>query len=170
LSLIHGDDYPYVTSRDTTASAFASEAGIGPTKVDRVIVCIRTFPIRSGFVGALMDEITWDLVRELGNHNHDIEDSQKLATVTGRTRRVGKFDLDFVQRSVVINGATHLAISMIDYLNCKDEGVTDFDKLSDKARMFIQKASLSTSVPTWLVGTGPNIEHTIVLRTDFEPR
>ena len=30
LSLLHGEEYPFVTSRDTTASAFAMEAGLAP--------------------------------------------------------------------------------------------------------------------------------------------
>ena len=36
LSLYYGS-YPYVTSKDTTASTFAADVGVGPTKVDEVI-------------------------------------------------------------------------------------------------------------------------------------
>jgi adenylosuccinate synthase len=39
LSLFYGT-YPYVTSRDTSASAICSEAGVGPTKVDDVILVL----------------------------------------------------------------------------------------------------------------------------------
>jgi adenylosuccinate synthase len=37
LSLFHGT-YPYVTGRDTSASAICSEAGVGPTRVDDVLI------------------------------------------------------------------------------------------------------------------------------------
>ena len=39
LSLFYGT-YPYVTGRDTSASAICSEAGIGPTKVDEVLIAV----------------------------------------------------------------------------------------------------------------------------------
>jgi len=47
LSLYHGT-YPYVTSRDTTASAFASEVGVGPRRVDDVIVVFKAYVTRVG--------------------------------------------------------------------------------------------------------------------------
>ena len=45
LSVVHGD-WPFVTSRDTTAAGFLSELGRGPADVDEVILVIRTHPIR----------------------------------------------------------------------------------------------------------------------------
>jgi adenylosuccinate synthase len=36
LSLLHGPDYPYVTSRDTTAAAFAMEVGLSPKQIDTI--------------------------------------------------------------------------------------------------------------------------------------
>ena len=47
LSLFHGT-YPYVTSRDTGASAIASEAGVGPTRVDDVLIVYKSFITRVG--------------------------------------------------------------------------------------------------------------------------
>ena len=48
LSLLHGPDYPYVTSRDTTAAGFAMEVGLSPRLIDRIVMVLRTFPIRVG--------------------------------------------------------------------------------------------------------------------------
>lgn len=48
LSLLHGRDYPFVTSRDTTAAGFAMEAGISPRMIDNIVMVLRTFPIRVG--------------------------------------------------------------------------------------------------------------------------
>ncbi|MCJ7430193.1 adenylosuccinate synthetase, partial [Candidatus Bathyarchaeota archaeon] len=47
LSLFYGT-YPYVTGRDTSASAICSEAGVGPTKVDNVLVVLKSFMTRVG--------------------------------------------------------------------------------------------------------------------------
>ena len=62
LSLYHGH-YPYVTSRDTTASGCIAEAGIPPGNVRRVIMVCRTYPIRvqnplGGTSGPMSQEIT----------------------------------------------------------------------------------------------------------------
>ena len=46
LSLLHGGLWPKATSRDTTASAFISEAGLSPLDVDDVTLVLRCHPIR----------------------------------------------------------------------------------------------------------------------------
>ena len=46
LSLLHAKEYPFTTSRDTSAAAFVSEAGLSPFDVKNIIMAIRTFPIR----------------------------------------------------------------------------------------------------------------------------
>ncbi|RLG77545.1 MAG: adenylosuccinate synthetase, partial [Thermoprotei archaeon] len=82
LSLYHGT-YPYVTSRDTTASAFASEVGIGPKDVDEVIVVFKSFVTRVGG-GPLPGELGEEEARRRG--------LVEYATVTGRPRRVAPFN------------------------------------------------------------------------------
>ena len=47
LSLYYGS-YPYVTSKDTTASTFAADVGVGPTKVDEVIDVFKAYISRVG--------------------------------------------------------------------------------------------------------------------------
>src|SRR5512136_69254 len=56
LSLYFGT-YPYVTGRDTGAAAIASEAGVGPTRVDDVIIVYKSFMTRVG-AGPMPGEIT----------------------------------------------------------------------------------------------------------------
>ena len=59
LSIFHGD-YPSVTSRDTTVSGCLSEAGIGPRRVNRIVLVCRTYPIRvGGQSGDFSKEIDW---------------------------------------------------------------------------------------------------------------
>ena len=47
LSMHHGE-YPYVTSRDTTVAGCLADAGIATTRVRKIILVCRTFPIRVG--------------------------------------------------------------------------------------------------------------------------
>jgi adenylosuccinate synthase len=61
LSLLHGPDYPFVTSRDTTAAGFAMEVGLSPRQINHIVMVIRTFPIRvGGPSGPFADEISWE--------------------------------------------------------------------------------------------------------------
>jgi adenylosuccinate synthase len=86
LSLFHGPDYPYVTSRDTTASGFASEVGLPPRSIDNVIVVIRTYPIRvGGPSGPFAREIEWDEVRDCSGAPAMIPE---YTSVTRKLRRV----------------------------------------------------------------------------------
>src|SRR5207244_2042197 len=64
LSLLHGRDYPFVTSRDTTAAGFAMEVGLSPRLVSKIVMVIRTFPIRvGGTSGPFANETSWDEIR-----------------------------------------------------------------------------------------------------------
>ena len=47
ISLYYGT-FPYVTSKDTTASQIAADVGVGPTRIDETIVVFKTFPTRVG--------------------------------------------------------------------------------------------------------------------------
>ena len=56
LSLYHGS-YPYVTSKDVTASGICSDVGIGPKSIDEVLVVFKSFVTRVG-AGPLLNEVT----------------------------------------------------------------------------------------------------------------
>jgi adenylosuccinate synthase len=45
LSLHHGF-YPHVTSRETSVAGCLADAGISPSRVRKVIICCRSYPIR----------------------------------------------------------------------------------------------------------------------------
>ena len=64
LSLHHGP-YPYVTSRDTNVAGCLAEAGIAPARVRKVVMVVRTYPIRvGGTSGPLTSELTWQEIEE----------------------------------------------------------------------------------------------------------
>jgi len=63
LSAFHGS-YPHVTSSDTTTGGCMAEAGIVWSRVHRVIMVCRAYPIRvmspaDGTSGPMKQELTW---------------------------------------------------------------------------------------------------------------
>jgi adenylosuccinate synthase len=57
---LHTGPYPFVTSRQTTAAAWVTEAGLSPALDYEVILVARTFPIRvAGNSGPMPFEIDW---------------------------------------------------------------------------------------------------------------
>ncbi len=112
LSLFLGGGYPYVTGRDTGASAIASEAGIGPTRVDAVIIGYKSFITRVG-AGPVPGEITREEAIKRGWF--------EVAAGTGRDRRSAPFDFDLAKKTAKINGATQAAMTKLDciYPTCR---------------------------------------------------
>ena len=151
LSLYYGT-YPYVTSKDTTASAIASDVGIGPTRVDDVIVVFKSFPTRVG-AGPFPTEMSQEEAEKLGLIEY--------GTVTGRRRRVGWFDFELARYSARINGATMLALIMLDKYDRDAFGVTDYEELPRKAKEFVEEIEERVGVPVGLIKTGPELEHII---------
>jgi len=157
LSLYHGT-YPYVTSRDTTASAFASEVGVGPKKVDEVIIVFKAFITRVGG-GPLPGELTKEEAESKG--------LVEYATVTGRLRRSAPFNLDLARKAVMLNSATQIALTKIDVLYPEARGVRDWSKLPREARLWIEEIEQALHTPVTLIGTGEEASLTIDRRKEL---
>jgi adenylosuccinate synthase len=147
LSLFLSGGYPYVTSRDTGASAIASEAGVGPTRVDNVILVYKSFMTRVG-AGPLPGEISKEEALKRGWF--------EKAAGTGRDRRSAPFDFDLARRNAKINGATQAALTKIDCMFPDCGGAKKFEELSEEAKKFVKEVESRTGVPVVLIGTGPN--------------
>jgi adenylosuccinate synthase len=145
LSLLHSQYYPFVTSRDTTAAAFVSEAGLSPFDVDGVVLVLRAFPIRvGGNSGPLPNEIEWDKVtRESGNQIPVVEHT----SVTKTVRRVARFDPDIVRKAIMVNNPTRIVLNHLDHI----------DVLCGKGRELTEKASAFVA----------NVEFLIERRIDY---
>lgn len=164
LSLFHSENYPYVTARDTTAAAFASEAGISPLDVTDVTMVIRTYPIRvGGNSGPLPNEISWS---EIARRSGAPTETPEFTSVTNRLRRVAEFNLEQVVRACRYNGATSLAVMGADRLNFADYQVVLKDQLSTEVLAFLTSLEQSTGVPVDLVGTGFGMENLVELTRD----
>ena len=159
LSLHHSDAFPFVTSRDTTASNFLAEAGLSPLLVTHVIMVIRTYPIRvGGKSGPLENEIDWDCVTARAGYLRTI---REYTSVTGTMRRVGEFDWRLVERAVQINRPTAIALHGADYLDYADYGKCTWDELGSKTRTFVESVEERLGVPVVYIFTGPGESHII---------
>jgi len=156
LSLYHGE-YPYVTSRNTTASGVLSEVGVGPKYVDQVIVVFKAYVTRVGG-GPLEGELPWEEAQRLG--------IAEIATVTGRKRRSAPFNLKLAKHAVRINSATQVAITKLDSLFTEAKGVKEYSKLPSEAKKWIENIEAELGVPVTLIGTGEDVYDMIDLRKE----
>jgi adenylosuccinate synthase len=147
LSLFLGGGYPYVTGRDTGASAIASEAGVGPTRVDEVIIVYKSFMTRVG-AGPLPGEITKEEALKRGWF--------EVAAGTGRDRRSAPFDFDLAKKTARINGATQAAMTKLDCIYPSCRSARKYSDLPKEAKDFIKEVEDKTGVPIVFIGTGPD--------------
>ena len=155
LSLWHGT-YPFVTSKDVTASGICADVGLGPTKVDDVIVVFKSYVTRVG-TGPLAKELSAEEAQEKG--------WSEFGTVTGRQRRAADFDFDLARRAIMLNGATQIAITKLDVLFPDCAGKSSFDELSENAKSFIQNIESQLSLPVTIIGTGPAVNDVVDRRS-----
>jgi adenylosuccinate synthase len=128
LSIWHSNDFPFATSRDTTAAGFVSEAGLAPHDVDDVVMVLRTFPIRvGGNSGPLPNEITWP---ELSAEAHLSPDFKEYTTATHRVRRVARFDRELVRRAIAANRPHRIVLNHMDYVDPDGQGRSGYEFLN----------------------------------------
>lgn len=156
ISLLYGT-YPFVTSKDTTASQMAADTGIGPTRVDDVIVVFKSYPTRVG-EGPFNTQMSEERADEL----HIAE----YGTVTRRKRRIGEWDGKMAAYSAMINGATMIALSGADRLDPACRGAKEYDELSKEVKDFVAKVERDTQVSVKLISTGPEQSEIVDLREE----
>jgi len=157
LSLYHGT-YPYCTSKDVTASAACSDVGVGPTKVNEVIIVFKSYTTRVG-AGPLPNELSWE---EAEKRNW-----AEIAAVTGRRRRAAPFNYELARRAIMLNGATQAAVTKIDVLFPECKAVKSYEELSQKAKSFVEKVEKEIKLPVTLIGTGPDAWEIVDRREKF---
>jgi len=109
LDVDHGT-YPFVTSSNPVAGGVCTGAGVGPTRIDRVIGVIKAYTTRVGsgpFPTELFDadgEKLWEIGGEVG-------------VSTGRNRRCGWYDAVVARYSSRVNGLTDYFLTKLDVLS-----------------------------------------------------
>mgnify|MGYP002402136199 CR=1 FL=1 len=108
LDVDHGT-YPYVTSSSTCALGIPAGTGVPPRAIGRIIGVMKAYSTRVGggpFPTELKDD-TGNRIRERG---------REYGTTTGRPRRCGWLDLVAVRYAAMINGASSIALMLLDVL------------------------------------------------------
>lgn len=109
LDIDHGT-FPYVTSSHPIAGGACIGAGVGPTKISKVIGTVKAYSTRVGegpFPTELLDEVG-DHIREAGH---------EYGTTTGRPRRCGWLDACVVRYAGYVSGIDYMAITRLDILD-----------------------------------------------------
>jgi adenylosuccinate synthase len=109
LDVDHGT-YPFVTSSSPTAGGACAGAGIGPTRITKVIGILKAYTTRVGagpFPTELLTE-QGEWLRKAGG---------EYGVTTGRPRRTGWVDTVIARYSTRVNGITDYFITKLDVLS-----------------------------------------------------
>lgn len=112
LDLDHGT-YPFVTSSTAVAAGACVGAGIGPTRVGRVLGVTKGYATRVG-EGPFPTELHDALGERIRNQGGE------FGSVTGRPRRTGWLDLPGLRYAARVNGLDSLAVTKLDVLSGLD--------------------------------------------------
>ena len=179
LDIDHGT-YPFVTSSSTTAGGVSTGLGIGPKYIDKIIGITKAYATRVGegpFTTELFDN-NGRMLAEKGN---------EFGATTGRPRRCGWLDLVALKKAIFINSVTELCITKLDVLDqmkkinmciayendepvykefegwlTSTKGITEYDKLPNNAKSYIQFIENFTNIAASIISTGPSRDQTIL--------
>lgn len=153
LSIHHGQ-YPFVTSRDTTVAGCLADAGIATTRVRKIVLVCRTFPIRvGGPSGPMKLKISYkELSKRSGIPISELKATEKTTT-TNRQRKLAEFDWEQLRRSVLLNGPTDIALTFVDYLDIENRNAFRFDQLTIETLRFIEEVERVSGKPVTLIST-----------------
>jgi adenylosuccinate synthase len=181
LSIFHGP-YPYVTSRDTNVAGCLAEAGISPSRVRRILMVVRSTPIRvanppppkiKGFLrrtlmkaglpkpgrkgpltsGPLKHETDFAQIANRSGLEHEVLKQNEITSTTKRDRRVGWFEWDSYRNACAINAPTDIVLTFADYISEENVNARRFEQLSDQTRHFIEELERVSCAPVSLIAT-----------------
>ncbi len=192
--------YPMVTSSSTLAAYGAIGAGIPPYEVKDIIAVVKAYSSAVG-AGEFVSEIFGEEADELRRRGGD---EGEFGVTTGRPRRMGWFDAVASRYGCRMQGATQVALTVLDVLGYLDElpvcvgyeidgkvikefpttsllskakpiyeilpgwkceirGISEYDKLPEKCRNYIEFIEKQLEVPITMISNGPK-RHEIIHR------
>lgn len=192
--------YPMVTSSSTLAAYGAIGAGVAPYEIKRIVTVVKAYSSAVG-AGEFVSEIFGEEADELRRRGGD---GGEYGATTGRPRRMGWFDAVASRYGCRIQGATEVALTVLDVLGYLDElpvcvgyeidgkvvkdfptttqlkkakpvyeilpgwksdisGITEYDKLPENCRKYIEFIEKELGVPIKMVSNGPS-RHEIIYR------
>jgi adenylosuccinate synthase len=108
LDIDHGT-YPFVTSSNPIAGGACIGAGVGPTRINRVVGVVKAYTTRVG-EGPFPTELLDDMGEEMRTNGHE------FGTTTGRPRRCGWFDAVIARYAARVSGISDFAVTKLDVL------------------------------------------------------
>lgn len=187
LDINHSGHYPNTTSRQVSVAQMLADSGISPYYLKKVIMVLRTFPIRisneiydgtyiySGNYGK-SKELTWEQVsvgtyleqyptvieeNEIEEYKSFVKDLTETTTVTKKNRRIFDFDVNQARRSIEINKPDEIYLNFFQYLDESYEKVSgDYRKIDiDKYRReYINWLESELDTPITMLGTGSDFK------------
>ena len=109
--------YPMVTSSSTLAAYGAIGAGIPPYKIENIVTVVKAYSSAVG-AGEFVSEIFGEEAEELRKRGGDCGE---YGATTGRPRRMGWFDAVASRYGCRMQGATEVALTVLDALGYLDE-------------------------------------------------
>lgn len=109
--------YPMVTSSSTLAAFGAIGAGIPPYEIKEITTVVKAYSSSVG-AGPFVSELFGDEAEELRRHGGD---KGEYGATTGRPRRVGWFDAVATRYGCRVQGATDVALTVVDALGYLEE-------------------------------------------------
>lgn len=109
--------YPMVTSSSTLAGYGAVGAGLPPYAIDSIVAVVKAYSSSVG-AGEFVSEIFGDEAQELRDRGGD---GGEYGATTGRPRRMGWFDAVASRYGCEVQGATEVALTVVDALGYLDQ-------------------------------------------------
>ena len=109
--------YPMVTSSSTLAGFGAIGAGVPPYAIQKIICVVKAYSSAVG-AGAFVSELFGEEADELRRRGGD---GGEFGATTGRPRRIGNFDAVATRYGCMMQGATEVALTVVDVLGYLDE-------------------------------------------------
>ncbi len=177
LSILHGS-YPHVTSRETNVAGCLAEAGISPSRVRKVLLVVRTTPIRvanpdggQSTSGPLKHETTFDEVAAKAFLDAQVLHGNEKTSTTKRKRRVGWFDWEQFRNACSVNAPTDIVLTFADYIHKDNRNARRFEQLTQNTIKFIEEIERVAQAPVSLINTRfPRDEELLDLRTVIDRR
>lgn len=150
LDVDHGT-YPFVTSSNPSAGGAVVGAGVGPTRISRVIGIVKAYTTRVGagpFPTELFDDMGIYLQKTGG----------EFGVNTGRPRRCGWYDAVIARYAARVNGVTDYVLTKLDVLDGLDEipvcvaydvDGERFDEMPDNQSDFHHAKPIFETFPGW---------------------
>lgn len=148
--------YPMVTSSSTLAGYGAVGAGLPPYAIQDVICVVKAYSSAVG-AGAFVSEIFGDEAQELRLRGGD---KGEFGATTGRPRRMGWFDAVATRYGVRVQGATQVALTVVDALGYLPEipVCVGYEVDGQVSRDFPTTPTLERCKPVWKVLPGWNCD------------